>query len=135
MGEFSFDNLTAEVAELPKRAGGKPKKTENNPFLAMVGDSYTTNTGRSVTVPNAKVKDAVYLIRHAANELGLGVRVVVSLTKEQRENAPKNKNVKILFQGQPKRKYSPRKSKAPAEGAPATADLAVTSDAEPTPTE
>lgn len=112
MAEFSFDNITAEKTELPKRAGGRTRKVQSNPFLSMVQESYNDGMGRKITIPNEHYKDAEYLIRQAAADLGLGVRIVASLTKEEREAAPKNKKVDVQFQGQKKRNYTPRNKSA-----------------------
>lgn len=107
---FDFSNLSAEVTELPKTTRpGRERKFRENPFVPWVRESYETKTGRAVTVPNAAVKETEYLIRQAATELGIGVRIVCSLDKEAREKAPKNRNVKVSFQGKEKRKYNGRK--------------------------
>jgi hypothetical protein len=111
MSDFDFSSLSAEVTELPKREGGRTRKIQNNPFLPWVQESYSTGTGRAVEVPNEHVKRTEYLIRQAAEDLGIGVRVVMSLDKEARDKAPKNKKVRVSFQGQEKRKYEPRKRK------------------------
>lgn len=116
MADF-LSGLKAETAELPKAEGGRGRKVKDNPFTAWVSDSYADGKGRSVTVPGANVKEAAYLIRSAADDLGLGVRVVaqnskgVKLTVEQiKDMAEKNSTaqVKILFQGKDKRNYTPR---------------------------
>ena len=108
---FDFSALSVEDAELPARQGaGRQRKVQNNPFLAPVQESYDKGVGKAVTVPNAQCKDAEYLIRQAAADLGIGVRVVFSLDKEAREKAAKNKNVTISFQGKEKRAYKGRKT-------------------------
>lgn len=109
MSDFDFSNLSATETELPKREGGRTRVVQDNPFVPWVQESYNTGTGRAVEVPNEMVKKTEYLIRQAAEDLGIGVRVVMSLDKEAREKAPKNKKVRVSFQGQEKRKYSPRK--------------------------
>jgi len=112
MSDFDFLNgLSVTETELPKREGGRQRKIQDNPFVPWVQESYNTRTGRAVEVPNEHVKKTEYLIRQAAEDLGLGVRIVFSLDKEAREKAPKNKKVRVSFQGQEKRKYSPRKRK------------------------
>src|SRR5882762_3332738 len=115
--ELDFlNNLTAETTELPARAGGagRGRKVKDNPFTPWVSESFAAKVGRSVTVPGASVKEAQYLIRSAAADLGLGVRVVVTDTKgnqlkpEDVTKLVENKStrqVKVLFQGQEKRKY------------------------------
>jgi hypothetical protein len=112
MAEFDFSSLTAEETTLPAAGGGKTREIQDNPFVKFVQESYNTKTGRAVTVPNEMVKKTEYLIRQAAEDLGIGVRIAYSLDKEAREKAPKNKNVKVMFQGKEKRKYAPRKNKA-----------------------
>lgn len=109
--EFDFGKLTPEATELPQREGGRTREVEDNPFIPWVQESYNSETGRAVTVPNEMVKKTEYLIRQAAKDLGLGVRIVTSLTKEEMTKAAKNRNVKVSFQGQKKRNYSPRKRK------------------------
>lgn len=106
--------LSVETAELPARTSGRGRKVKDNPFTAWVADSYGDKTGRSVPVPVANVKDVQYLIRAAAADLGIGVRIVVV---DARGNTVKNeeltklvenkstKTVKVMFQGQEKRKY------------------------------
>lgn len=109
--------LSAETAELPKAEGGRGRKVKDNPFTNWVRESYSDGAGRSVTVPGANAKEACYLIRSAANDLGLGVRVVVTDSKGKKldaatvashaENGSKAQ-VKVLFQGKDKRSYTPR---------------------------
>ena len=112
MPDFDFSSLNVTETELPKREGGRTRKVQNNPFIAPVQESYNSGTGRAVEVPNEQCKAVEYLIRQAAEDLGLGVRVVFSLDKESREKAPKNKKVRVSFQGQEKRQYSPRKRRS-----------------------
>lgn len=114
MAEFDFGNVSVETDELPKRAGGRTRKIQDNPFVAPVQESYDTETGRAVKVPKSAVKDAERLIRQAAADLGLGVRIVYSMDPKSEEfaKAANNKMIKISFQGQVKRKYAPRKNGA-----------------------
>jgi len=109
--EFDFSALSVEETELPKREGGRTRAIQDNPFVKFVQDSYDSKLGRAVTVPKAHVKDTIRLVRQAAAELGLGVRIVTSLKGEALEKAANNKNIKVSFQGQEKRKYSERKPK------------------------
>lgn len=125
MSEFDFSALSAAPAELPKREGGKPPIVQNNPFVDWVQQSYADfkagkPAGRKVTVPNEQVKRTMYLIRQAAEKLGVGVRIVCSLDDEARKKAARNKNVDVMFQGKEKRAYSERKkSEAVEETTPA----------------
>lgn len=111
MSDFDFSALAPVKTEMPARQGGRTRTVQDNPFIPWVQESYSEKTGRAVEVPNEMVKKTEYLIRQAAEDLGIGVRVVMSLDKEAREKAPKNKKVRISFQGQDKRKYSPRARK------------------------
>lgn len=122
MNTFDFSAVTAEPAELPARTSGKERKYKENPFRNFVKDSWDTKTGRAVTLPKVQVKDAEYLIRQAAADLGLGIRIVrvnpssgTQMTADAFEKAANNKNVKIQFQAQPKRKYSARTPKNEVE--------------------
>lgn len=119
MADF-LSGLTATTAELPKSAGGRGRKVKDNPFTAWVSESYADGQGRSVTVPGANAKEACYLIRSAADDLGLGVRVVALNSKGAKLSADDVKGlaeknstaqVKIMFQGKDKRQYTPRGSK------------------------
>jgi len=116
MSDF-LTGLSAAPAELPKAEGGRSRKVKDNPFTAWVRESYADGNGRSVTVPGENVKEAVYLVRSAANDLGLGIRVVVTDSKGNKLDAAKilelsekgsKAQVKVLFQGQDKRRYTPR---------------------------
>lgn len=119
MAEFDFSALSVEEAELPAIQRGRSRAIEDNPFLAPVGESYTDGKGRAVKVPNEHYKTTERLIRQAAQDLGLGVRVVPSLNKDEREKAAKNKMVTVKFQGQQKRN---RRTKAEMQEANATAE-------------
>lgn len=110
MAEFDFSALTVETTELPKRDGGRTRKIQDNPFVRFVQDSYDTKTGRAVSVPKSVLKDTLRLVRQAAADLGLGVRIVTSLKGEALEKAGATKQIKVSFQGQEKRKYAPRQS-------------------------
>lgn len=112
-----LSGLSVKTAELPKAEGGRGRKVKDNPFTAWVRESYADGNGRSVTVPGANAKEACYLIRSAANDLGLGVRVVVTDSKGNKldaktvaDHAEKGSkaNVNVMFQGKEKRSYTPR---------------------------
>jgi len=116
MSDF-LSGLSAAPAELPKAEGGRGRKVKDNPFVAWVRESYADGTGRQVVVPGANAKEAAYLIRSAANDLGLGVRVVVQDSKGNKLDAKtvaglaekgSKANVTVLFQGKDKRSYSRR---------------------------
>lgn len=122
-----LSGLKAETAELPKSEGGRGRKVKDNPFTAWVSDSYADGKGRSVTVPAANVKEAAYLIRSAADDLGLGVRVValnskgVKLSVDQIKDAAEKGSTaqtKVMFQGKEKRSYTPRSKSADVTDAP-----------------
>lgn len=120
--EFLASLTAAEETELPKRAGGatgKARIVQNNPFTPWVSESYADGKGRAVTVPNENVKKTEYLIRQAAEDLGLGVRIVFVVKgdvkdKKSLESVHKKSNVKVMFQGQKKRSYSARRKSAEA---------------------
>lgn len=116
MSDF-LSGLSVETAELPKSEGGRGRKVKDNPFTAWVRDSYADGNGRQVTVPGANAKEACYLIRQAAQDLGLGVRVVALNTKGVKldaktvaDLADKNSTSKVtvMFQGKEKRAYERR---------------------------
>lgn len=124
--EFGFlSNLQAEETELPKRSatgGGRARMVQDNPFVQWVSESNTDGKGRSVTVPARHATKTEYLIRQAAEDLGLGVRIVrmvdgESVEKSAVKDLNPNKNVKLMFQGQKKRAYKPRAKKNAAESA------------------
>lgn len=116
MSDF-LSGLSVETAELPKSEGGRGRKVKDNPFTAWVRDSYADGNGRQVTVPGANAKEACYLIRQAAQDLGLGVRVValnakgVKLDAKTVANLAESKStakVTVMFQGKEKRAYERR---------------------------
>lgn len=129
---FDFLNsLDAADTELPKieRAGGgngRGRQVQDNPFVGWLQESQTTEKGKSVTVQNRHAKRTEYLIRQAAEDLGIGVRVVRMVDGEQvkekkaLENFHDNKKVTLMFQAQKKRKYAPRTRRAQST-APETA--------------
>lgn len=126
MAEFDFSALSVADTELPAIERGRTSQLAENPFIPWVQESYTNSKGKAVKVPNAQVSRTEYLIRKAAESLGIGVRVVVSLTKEEREKAGPTKHVTVSFQGQKKRAYAPRPRKN------ATAETPADITAEPT---
>lgn len=130
-----LSNLSAEETELPeiKRAGGgngRERKVQDNPFLGWLGetwdaDTQTSKAGKAVTVKAGQARKTEYLIRQAAQDLGLGVRVVhmvdgkeITVRKAQGEEKAEldtlhpNKNVKVMFQAQKKRKFANRTRRA-----------------------
>lgn len=130
--DFSFlDNLSAADAELAPitRTGdsnGRQRAVQNNPFVAWLQDSKEKEIGKAVTVPARQAKQTEYLIRQAAADLGLGVRVVRIVDgesvkeKKELEKLHPNKKVTVQFQAQKKRKYAPRPGRS-ANGSVATA--------------
>lgn len=116
--ELELGNLTIEETSLPARTSGRNRKYADNPFRDHVNQSYHTGTGRSVTVPKKQVGEVVYLIRQAAADLGLGVRIVhmgakgdTVLSKEDLDKASDSRMIRVAFQGQEKRKYEKKESK------------------------
>lgn len=122
-------NIKAEETALPeiKRAGGgngRQRKVQNNPFVAWLQESNEKGIGKAVTVKANVARQTEYLIRQAAADLSLGVRVVhmvdgneIKVRKSAGEEKAEldalhpNKNVKVMFQAQKKRKFAPRKRK------------------------
>lgn len=133
---FEFlSNLSAEETTLPeiKRAGGgngRARVVQDNPFVGWVGDTWdgetqTSKAGKAVTVKASQARKTEYLIRQAAADLGLGVRVVhmvdgkeIGVRKGEGEEKAEldtlhpNKNVRVMFQAQKKRKFANRTRKA-----------------------
>jgi hypothetical protein len=129
---FEFlSSLEAEETALPeiKRAGGGNGRTrvvQDNPFVGWLGETWdtesqTSKAGKAVTVKASQAKKTEYLIRQAAADLGLGVRVVhlvdgeeIKVRKAQGEEKSEldalhpNKKVKVMFQAQKKRKFANR---------------------------
>ncbi|HEY1213245.1 MAG TPA: hypothetical protein VGE93_06400 [Bryobacteraceae bacterium] len=118
---FDFGNIAAEeVEESPEASGGKRRKYEVNPFEQWVKESYETGNGKQVVLPPKAVKDALKLIRDAAEDLGIGARTRL-YNKGQRLNqnetdalAPQAK-VTVKFWGTEKKNYNPRKTSATVE--------------------
>jgi hypothetical protein len=125
--EFAFlETLSAEDTELPSvnrsGGGGRSRAVQDNPFVPWLSESHQTGKGKSVTVPANQAVRTEYLIRQAAEDLGIGVRVVRLVDGSQVDKAAikelhPNKKVKVMFQGQKKRAYSPRKRKNADTGA------------------
>jgi hypothetical protein len=105
---FDFAALQVEEAEVPKIKRGRDSQVDYNPFIKWLEDSYADRTGRAVTVPKNQLKTTIRLIRTAGQELGIGARIVTSLKGEALEKAANNKNIKVTFQGQTKKKYTKR---------------------------
>jgi hypothetical protein len=119
---FDFGSVTVSEADMPKTAAGRNRKHEFNPFTEPLAASFEAfgkgeSAGRQVTLPGAAVGEAVYLIRQAATDLGIGARVILRNTKGEtidNETAKKSRgNVTVLFSGK-NRKQS---KKDAAEGA------------------
>lgn len=123
--EFLSD-LQAEETALPEiqRAGGgngRQRVVQDNPFVPWLQESKEKEIGKAVTVKAGQARKTEYLIRQAAQDLGLGVRVVhivdgneVKVRKAQGEEKAEldtlhpNKKVKVMFQAQKKRKFANR---------------------------
>jgi hypothetical protein len=102
---FDYSNLTVADAALPTIT--RQGKHRDNPFVAWLQESKDNNTGKTVTLPEAEVKGATYLIRRAATQLGVGSRVV-------EQDGPRAGTVTLLFAAT-KRKTVTRKAKDNAE--------------------
>lgn len=135
--DFSFlESLKAEETALPKitRAGdsnGRERAVQNNPFVGWLTESKEKEIGKQVAVPARQWKQTVYLIRQAAEDLGIGVRIVNMVDGVQEKDRKAllalngNKRVTVLFQAQKKKKYSPRTRKAGAVTVTQTAPALV----------
>lgn len=128
-------NLKAEETALPevKRAGGgngRARVVQDNPFIPWLQESKEKEIGKAVTVKASQAKKTEYLIRQAAADLGLGVRVVHIVDgkeitvrkasgeeKSELETLHPNKTVRIMFQAQKKRKFANRTRRTSAETA------------------
>jgi hypothetical protein len=135
---FEFlQNLAAEEAELPRitRAGGgngRQRLVQDNPFVKWLQEGYNSqepnnSVGKQVKVPARHARKTEYLIRQAAEDLNIGVRVVFMVDGEvlkggrtALKDINANKTVAILFQGQRKRKFAPRRRRntTPLDDAP-----------------
>jgi hypothetical protein len=83
---FDFSAVAVTEAELPKSATGRERKHAVNPFTEILAASYEAftsngNPGRQITIPGKQAHEAVYLIRQAADDLGIGSRVVLRDSK------------------------------------------------------
>ena len=105
---LDFASLTVEDADRPKVT--RNRKTQDNPFLPLLAETYENKTGKAVTVPSANAGQVKYLIRAAADELGIGS----SLRAD--EDTPKKGQTRITFAGKD-RKARKSTDAAPVAGA------------------
>jgi hypothetical protein len=116
---LDLSTLAPQDAEVPSQQ--RERKHKDNPFVQWLADSYANQTGKSVTVPAANAGEVEYLIRRAADELGIGARVVVqnskgeTLDKDARKSA--KGNLTVLFAG---------KDRKARKNADVTPDVAAT---------
>lgn len=99
---LDLSTLAPETVDLP--AVQRERAHRDNPFVQWLAETYESGTGRKVTVPAANRSEVEYLIRRAADELGIGARVVVQNSKgETLSNNDSKKaargNVTVMFQG------------------------------------
>lgn len=75
---FSFAGLSIEDAKVPRIT--RETSAKDNPFLDVVKSTYDLpgDQGKSIMVPAANVSEGIYLLRHAAEQAGYGVRIVLS---------------------------------------------------------
>lgn len=123
---FDFGSVSVTEAEMPATAAGRNRKHTVNPFREVLAQSFEAfekngNAGRQVAVPGAAVSEAVYLIRQAAADLGIGARIILRNGKGEtidNETAKKARgNVTVLFSGK-NRKQSKTDAQEPASEAP-----------------
>lgn len=119
---IDFNNLTAErVSSEAPHTGGKSRKYDVNPFAKAFAESHLTGEGRAYTLPKSAVKEAVYLLRQAAADSEMGVRIAFSDMKgnvietSKIKDLPENAKVKVVFWATKKRKYT----RKPVESTPA----------------
>ncbi len=120
---FDFSAVAVHEADLPKNGAGRNRKHEVNPFTDVLAESFeafstdTGNAGRSITLPGKNAGEAVYLIRQAADDLGIGARVIMRNSKGENidpKHAKDHKgNVTVLFSG--KNRKQRKAVDAPAE--------------------
>jgi len=90
-------SVSVETAPLPAI---QRNRDVVNPFMDAVKESFEDGNPRGVTVPEASVSRAVYMLRQAAERHNIGVRIV--------QDDAVNGQVKIRFQGKTKRNVTPR---------------------------
>lgn len=121
-----FDNLAAEVTELPGQT--RVRHEGPNPFKELLTASYTDRKGRKVTLPAEHVSEAQRLIRRAADQLNIGARIVVDNGKKDfkctpeivKEWADKKSQAKVtvMFEAKERRVHK-KKETAPVVETPA----------------
>ena len=85
--QFDFAALRPETAELPRSARGR--EAGPNPLLALVQESWDAyddgkDAGRKLTIPTSEAVRAIYLLRRAAGELGIGISTPMTDAKGNR---------------------------------------------------
>lgn len=118
---FDFGALTVETAEtIPGVKRGRRASVES-PFVPVMRESYENGgAGRKLTIPAAHVKDATYLLRQAAAQVGCGATIRVTnktgdvLTGAEIDKLNPRTNVNVIFAGVEKRKHDPEKRAANA---------------------
>lgn len=116
---FDFGNVAAEeVEESPEASGGKRRKYEDNPFEKWVKESWESGNGKQVVLPPKAVKDALRLIRIAAedlsvegNEIGTRVRLYnkgARLNQNEIDGLAPQAKVTVKFWATEKKQYAPR---------------------------
>lgn len=96
---LDFSSLTAETVTEPLKQK-RTQKVERTPFVAWLKETHENGNAKAVTVPADAVADVVYLIRAAADVLGLGSRIV----KDENPDG----TVTVKFQGRQRRAYVKR---------------------------
>lgn len=125
---YDFSGMTVEtIDEEPEHAGGKRRKYDVNPFEKFMAVCIKSGKGQAVTLPTKAVKDAINLIRQAADDQGKAARITLH-TRAGRVNAkevdglsPQTK-VTIKFWAVPKRTNKPRANAAPVTAETLAAD-------------
>lgn len=100
--------LAISEADVPKQQ--RERAVKDNPFLPALTESYETDTGRQVQVPAQNTRQVIYLIRQAANDLGIGARIVVQNSKGETVEQKKDSlnalrgRVTVLFAGKDRKR-------------------------------
>ncbi len=94
---LDLSSLVPVAAEVPKVA--RERKHKDNPFVAWLAASYENDgAGQSVNVPDENVGEIEYLIRLAAQDLGIGSRVVKQPAEDEKGKAIKGQTT-IIYAG------------------------------------
>lgn len=109
---LDFSALTAEdTGEAIGSVAGNPyRRLEGTPFEQWVRDSREAGTARKVALPSQDdAKKVAYLLRLAAQKLGLGVRIPQPFKTDE------SGRVVVIFQGKDRAQHDPNKLRKPSK--------------------